>query len=91
MLPSPQIIFLREHLTRGGCAWAFFLDSDAIFRMERHRLPVANWLARLEQPVRGRGGRDSAGWMEGEREGGRGGGRIGGGALWRIILPRGAF
>ena len=59
-LPS-QIVFLREQLTRGGCAWAFFLDSDAIFRMERHRLPVAAWLARLKQPVRGEGGREGGG------------------------------
>ncbi|CAI5500142.1 unnamed protein product [Closterium sp. Naga37s-1] len=41
-----QLLFIRDQL-HCCCAWAFYLDSDAYFRMDNHRLPIEAWLAAL--------------------------------------------
>ncbi|CAI5944378.1 unnamed protein product [Closterium sp. NIES-64] len=41
-----KLLFIRDQL-RCCCAWAFYLDSDAYFRMDNHRLPIEAWLAGL--------------------------------------------
>ncbi|CAI7836386.1 unnamed protein product [Closterium sp. NIES-54] len=48
---SPQVRFLQRQLAC-CCEWAFFLDSDAYFRMDNHRLSVQSWVDRLTLPVR---------------------------------------
>ncbi|CAI7758647.1 unnamed protein product [Closterium sp. NIES-54] len=44
-----KVRFLQRQLAC-CCEWAFFLDSDAYFRMDNHRLSVQSWVDRLTLP-----------------------------------------
>ncbi|CAI5491711.1 unnamed protein product, partial [Closterium sp. Naga37s-1] len=44
-----KVRFLQRQLSC-CCEWAFFLDSDAYFRMDNHRLSIQSWVDRLTLP-----------------------------------------